>query len=159
MNLNNLENWDCDQLATLMFCIDQDKVLLIHKKRGLGAGKINGPGGKLEQGESLVACAYRETFEETGITALNASDHGILCFRFLDGLRLRVHIFVTHHFSGEIVETDEASPFWHSISEIPYQDMWADDVHWLPHVLAGGRAYGYFDFDGDRLLEHSLSLL
>ena len=159
--MKSFETWKCDQVATLLFCINQDleKVLLIHKKRGLGAGKINGPGGKLEPGESLAHCACRETLEETGIAALNASAQGILCFRFLDGLRLRVHIFVTHNYSGNMVETDEAIPYWQEISQIPYQKMWADDALWLPHVLAGGKAYGHFEFDDDQLLEHSLSLL
>lgn len=40
-------------LATLMFVIDEARgeVLLIRKKRGLGAGKINGPGGKIDPGK------------------------------------------------------------------------------------------------------------
>ena len=38
-----------------MFIIDEAKreVLLIRKKRGLGAGKINGPGGKIDPGEKF----------------------------------------------------------------------------------------------------------
>ena len=30
--------------------------------------------------------------------------------------------------------------------------MWADDVHWLPGVLAGKKFLAWFDFDGDRML-------
>ena len=41
------ESWEPEQVATLLFVIKDTEVLLIHKKRGLGAGKINGPGGKL----------------------------------------------------------------------------------------------------------------
>jgi len=40
------ENWKPVERATLMFVIRDEQVLLIHKKRGFGKGKINGPGGK-----------------------------------------------------------------------------------------------------------------
>ena len=58
------EKWQAEITATLMFVIRDDEVLLIHKKRGLGKGKVNGPGGKLEAGETPAACAVRETEEE-----------------------------------------------------------------------------------------------
>jgi 8-oxo-dGTP diphosphatase len=53
--------WQPGVRATLMFIIDEMKreVLLIRKKRGLGAGKINGPGGKMDPGETSVQCAVR----------------------------------------------------------------------------------------------------
>lgn len=152
-------DWPCDLIATLMFCRDGDEVLLIHKKRGLGAGKINGPGGKLDPGETLADCACRETREETGIAPLAPVDAGALCFSFADGLRLRVHPFVSEAHRGELHESDEATPFWQRVDDMPYARMWADDRLWLPHVLAGGRAYGHFHFDGDALLSHHLLLL
>lgn len=158
MKVNNYADWPCDQIATLVFCIEQENVLLIHKKRGLGAGKINGPGGKLEPGENLLACAIRETAEETGIRIQNATTHGVLCFSFIAGLRLRVHIFVAKEFSGLPKETEEARPFWQKIDQIPYHNMWADDALWLPHVLAGGQAFGHFNFDDDQLLSYELDL-
>ena len=67
------KSWQPGVRATLMFIIDEAKreVLLIRKKRGLGAGKINGPGGKIDPGETSLECAVRETQEELGVTALN----------------------------------------------------------------------------------------
>ena len=67
------QNWKPSVLATLMFIVDEQtqKVLLIRKKRGLGAGKINGPGGKIDPGESSLDCAVRETQEELGVTAFD----------------------------------------------------------------------------------------
>ena len=41
------EHWVPQQRATLLFVLRDGQALLIHKKRGLGAGKINGPGGRL----------------------------------------------------------------------------------------------------------------
>ena len=51
-------DWTCWQgviHATLMFIVKDGRILLIEKKRGLGAGKINGPGGKIDPGEELEA--------------------------------------------------------------------------------------------------------
>ena len=42
--------WTPDILATLMFVVQKGRILLIRKKRGIGAGKVNGPGGKFEPG-------------------------------------------------------------------------------------------------------------
>ena len=46
---------------------DEDDVLLIEKRRGLGEGWYNGPGGKCEAGETPRECAARETREEVGL--------------------------------------------------------------------------------------------
>ena len=44
--------------TTLVFPIDeQNRILLGRKKRGFGADKYNGFGGKLEAGESFRHCA------------------------------------------------------------------------------------------------------
>ena len=56
--------WRAVDPATLVFIIKDNRVLLIRKKRGLGAGKVNGPGGRLESGETFKACAIREVQEE-----------------------------------------------------------------------------------------------
>ena len=60
--------WSPSDLATLLFVIRDGEILLIRKQRGLGAGKINGPGGKLEAGESPREAAIREVQEEVGVT-------------------------------------------------------------------------------------------
>ena len=52
--------------TTLVFPIDEhNRILLGRKKRGFGADKYNGFGGKLEAGESFRDCAIRELFEES----------------------------------------------------------------------------------------------
>lgn len=54
---------------------DQNRVLLIQKKRGPASviGKWNGPGGKVEDGEDLYDAVFRELREECGIAAVVAS--------------------------------------------------------------------------------------
>jgi 8-oxo-dGTP diphosphatase len=138
--------------ATLLFIFHDDKVLLIRKKRGLGAGKINGPGGKLDPGETPLECAVRETEEELGVRPENAEEFGILRFQFTDGLGLLCHVFRADAFAGEAIETDEAIPLWTPVAGIPYHEMWADDFHWLPLLAARIKFRGDFEFDGDRML-------
>ena len=54
--------------TTLVFPIDEkNRILLGRKKRGFGAYKYNGFGGKLDNGESFRECAIRELFEESGL--------------------------------------------------------------------------------------------
>ena len=45
--------WNAVDVATLLFVIKDGRALLIRKKRGLGAGKINAPGGRLDPDASL----------------------------------------------------------------------------------------------------------
>ena len=45
----------------------ESKVLLVREADRRAYGKINLPGGHLENGESVVACAIREVQEETGL--------------------------------------------------------------------------------------------
>jgi 8-oxo-dGTP diphosphatase / 2-hydroxy-dATP diphosphatase len=60
-----------------------------------------------------------------------------------------VHVFEPEGLSGEPKETDEMAPRYFPESEIPYQDMWADDIYWLPIFLRGRRFEGVFEFEED----------
>ncbi len=138
--------------ATLLFIFRGEEVLLIRKKTGLGAGKINAPGGKIEPGETPLDCAIRETQEEVGVTGIDPREVGVLRFQFVDGLALECHVFRAEDHTGLPIETVEASPRWTPVHAIPYEEMWADDHHWMPHLLAGRAFSGAFVFDGERML-------
>lgn len=151
-------SWQPRVRATLLFVIDQHhgpggEVLLIEKKRGFGAGKVNGPGGKIAPGESAIAAAVRETIEETGIEPLDPVAAGHLAFSFRDGLTIAVDVFISGRWRGALAACEEADPFWCPLDQVPYDRMWQDDRHWLPSVLAGGRVRGRFGFDGERMIE------
>ena len=56
--------------TSLVYPVDgQGRVLLGRKKRGMGLGKWNGFGGKIEAGETMRQCAVRELREECGLIA------------------------------------------------------------------------------------------
>jgi 8-oxo-dGTP diphosphatase len=150
--------WTPKDQATLCFVIRDGQILLIEKKRGLGAGKVNGPGGRLEPGESPEQCAIRETEEELLVTPTGLRPRGRLRFQFADGYSLTAFLFAADDCRGEPGETDEAIPLWVPLEAIPYARMWADDILWLPSMLAGHAIEGTFLFDGDRMLGHSVRI-
>ena len=152
------ESWTPVDQATLCFVQRDQQVLLIEKKRGLGKGKVNGPGGRFEPGETAEQCAIRETQEELGVTPLNPRHRGWLKFQFGDGYSLEAHIFSATEFEGEAIETDEAVPLWTDLDLIPYRRMRADDVLWLPHMIDGKDVEGCFLFDKDVMLGLHLSI-
>ena len=59
-------------------------------------------------------------------------------------------------FDGEPHETDEAIPLWVPLAAIPYDEMWADDRHWLPLLIQGETFTGHFEFDGEELLRREI---
>ncbi|MDF3129371.1 8-oxo-dGTP diphosphatase [Kiritimatiellaeota bacterium B1221] len=153
------DRWVPTDQATLCFVLQNQQVLLIEKQRGLGAGKVNGPGGKFDPGETAAECAVRETQEELGVTPKDLEHRGLLRFEFTNGYKLEAHIFLAHDHEGEAVETEEAIPLWTDLDSIPYRRMWADDVLWLPHVLAGQSVKGDFLFDDEEMLGVSMELM
>jgi len=151
--------WQPNTRATLCFVRQTSKILMIHKKRGLGAGKINGVGGKLESGETPETCVVREAQEELGITPTDPHKRGELHFQFLDGLSLFCTVFIASEFVGTPTESAEAIPLWFDLDKIPFHKMWEDDQRWLLQALNGQPFRGYFLFDGDKMLSERIEWL
>ena len=149
------EKWVPKERAVLTFIRCAGQVLLIVKKRGLGQGKVNAPGGRIEAGETPEQAAVRETREEVGLTPRGLRPAGRLDFAFTDGYSLSCRVFTADSCSGALTETDEAAPFWCAESDIPYDRMWADDRLWIPLMLEGRHFDAQFVFDGDRMLWHT----
>lgn len=147
------EGWEPRERAVLVFVRDGEEILLIRKKRGLGTGKINGPGGRLEPGETWAEAGIRETREETGLTPRELEPAAWLRFQFTDGYSLEVRAFLGRGWAGTLASCDEADPFWHPVAALPWGQMWADDALWLPPVLGGRKVSGRFLFDGNRMQE------
>ena len=151
-----LAGWRPQFIGTLMFIRDGGQVLLIRKKRGLGAGRINAPGGKIEPGESPLACAVRETREEIGVTVGEAALRAELRFVERVDQQWYGYAFVASDYDGAPAETIEAAPHWFAVDRIPYGEMWEDDRLWLPQVLAGRFVKASFLFEASALLAHEL---
>ena len=145
------QTWEPVIRATLMFIVQDGKVLLIDKLTGIGKGKVNGPGGKIDPGETAEQAVIRECQEELHITPRFPVKMGELCFAMTDIPDIHCHVFMAKEFSGEPKATREADPFWEIISEIPYDRMWEDDQYWLPEMLSGKKFFGRFDFKEEEI--------
>ena len=63
---------------------------------------------------------------------------------------------VIGEYQGEPAETDEAIPLWVSLTEIPYEEMWADDCLWIPMMLKDCPFSGRYIFSGDTMVDYNL---
>lgn len=144
--------WKPGIRATLMFIVQDGEVLLIEKLTGIGQGKVNGPGGKIDPGENAEQAIIRECQEELKITPLDPVKMGELHFSMSDIPDIHCHVFIASQFSGEPTSTREANPMWTKIEDIPYDKMWEDDQHWLPEMLDGQMFNARFIFEGEKML-------
>ena len=130
-------------------CIIKDKqILLGMKKRGFGAGRWNGFGGKLKDGDSIESALVRETKEECDLEIVEHEKVGIIEFEFEKNPEiLEVHIFKIIKFTGKPKETNEMLPRWYNFDKIPYNIMWQDDKFWLPLLIENKIFKGKFIFD------------
>jgi 8-oxo-dGTP diphosphatase / 2-hydroxy-dATP diphosphatase len=136
------------KLLTLAMIVKENQLLLGMKKRGFGEGRWNGFGGKVGEGESIEKAALREVTEEVGIVPREMLEVGVLTFSFENEEKvLEVHVFTVTSYDGEPVESEEMRPEWFEIENIPYEQMWPDDIHWLPLLIAGKKFKGSFLFD------------
>jgi len=127
------------------------------KKKGFGAGRWNGPGGKVKAGETPKQAAVREVEEETGYKPINLINLGFIEFIWPHQPENNqvCYIFITKKFSGELCESEECLPQWWDIDKIPLEQMWPDDVYWLPNALQGEKTlYRFFFDENNNYLKH-----
>jgi NADH pyrophosphatase NudC (nudix superfamily) len=150
--------------ATLLFLVKKDgetitEICLPMKKRGFGKGRYNGVGGKVEN-ETIEDATRRETHEEIKVTVKEMQKVGEFAFTFPHKADFNqvVHVYLSDSWEGNPTESEEMKPFWFSTTNIPYSQMWPDDILWLPGVLKGKYATGSFTFgEGDIILEQELT--
>ncbi len=143
--------------TTLLFLVKKegDKVTdicLAMKKRGFGMGRYNGVGGKLEDRESVEDAIKRETHEEIHVVVDSIDKCAELTFTFSNNgaWNQLVHVFFATTWEGIPQESEEMNPKWFNVADIPYKEMWPDDIFWLPSVLNGKYVKAAFTFgEGD----------
>ncbi len=143
--------------VTILFLLHDDSILLAMKKRGFGEGKWNGIGGKVEPNETPLQAAVRECREEIGVTPLHLKQLGEIDFTMSHDPAFNhyAHVFTARVWQGEPHETDEMRPQWFKTSAIPYQQMWSDDIHWLPLAVQGKRFTAAFTLGPNDELIHT----
>jgi len=84
------------------------------------------PGGHVDGGESLYACAVREVKEETGLDVRDLKFCGMKheCWRKRPGggeQRYFVFLYRTRDFAGKLIDTKEGRHFWATPEELRAQ--------------------------------------
>ncbi len=144
------------KVTTLCIIEKDNNVLLGFKKRGFGAGRWNGFGGKVHEDESIETAALRELQEEAGVTAQAVEKRALLHFLLEnENTLIEVHVFHITNFEGEPQESEEMRPKWFAHKDIPYDTMWIDDRYWLPRLLAGEMLKARFHFKDPDSMETS----
>jgi len=136
---------------------EEDEVLLQLKRRGFGKGKWNGPGGKINKGETPEESVKREVEEETGIILIKPDKMGELEFIFKDKPEWNnyMHVFVCRKYTGYPTDKGEGKLKWFKKDKLPFDKMWEDDRYWTPQVLEGESVYMRFTLNKDgKLLKY-----
>ncbi len=145
-------------LCTIVFPMQDNRVLLGRGKCGVSQDYWNGPGGKVEEGEAILTCAAREAAEESGllIRPEDLVPMGVMKFLWLDEIQglgrpgarvVQMVIYVAKSWEGQLRETDALGPFrWFSIDDLPLEEMHPGEGYWLARVLQGERVIGQLTY-------------
>ena len=141
--------------------IGGEEVLLGEKLTGLGMGKIVGPGGKQETGESPLETAVREVYEEVGLTVEGDTLVPLarVTYPFVGRPELsqRSHAFITRVWRGDVRASPEIDATWWPLEDLPVNRMWSDAALWLPRALAGEFVEATFEIGlGDEVLSQTM---
>ena len=156
-------------LATLGYVMSPNgqKVLLIHRNgraNDYHLGKFNGLGGKVDEGEDIVACLRREIREEAGLECHSMKlcgtvswpkfgPHGEDWFGF---------IFRIDDWHGTPPDNNpEGTLSWVDVEHILDLPLWEGDRHFLPLVFGcnGRQFHGVMPYDQGRPQGWSCSLI
>ncbi|XP_060838321.1 uncharacterized protein LOC132920168 [Rhopalosiphum padi] len=149
------------KLMTLTLIFKNDEILLGMKNRGMGKGKWNGFGGKVEPNETIDDAAKREVKEECGLDVISMEKIGIIDFEYVGSKEiLEGHIYFCNLFEGDIIESDEMAPIkWFKIKDSPCDTMWIDHKFWFPMILKQIPFKAHFKYlNDDTMLDSTIIL-
>ncbi len=124
------------KLMNMCKIIDKNNGKVLVQERVKSWNGIAFPGGKIEEGESIVSSVEREIFEETGLTLKSVKMCGIKdWYDKKTKQRDLIILFESSDFEGELLEeTSEGKVYWVDENEL-YMKECADDFDKLLDVF------------------------
>lgn len=149
------------KLATLVYALRDEQVLLVRRDREPNRGLWVAPGGKLERGESPLDCAVREMLEETGLAIERPVLRAVMTetspradYQWL------TFIFVAWEFAGTFTPAPGIGEFrWVPVDEVAKLPIPPADAVFFPRLLQDGATFtAKFEYDADLNLLRSAEI-
>ena len=140
------------KLATLVYALRDEQVLLLRRTTEPNRGLWVAPGGKLDHGESPAECAAREMREETGLVIQRPVLRAVMTetspradYQWL------TFIFVAWDFDGTFTPAPGIGEFrWVPVDEVAKLPIPPADAIFFPRLLEDGTMFhGKFEYDAE----------
>ena len=140
------------KLATLVYALRDEHVLLLRRTTEPNRGLWVAPGGKLDAGESPVECAVREMREETGLVIERPVLRAVMTetsprpdYQWL------TFIFVAWDFAGTFAPAPGIGEFrWVPVDEVAELPIPPADAVFFPRLMQDGTTFSAkFEYDAD----------
>jgi protein-S-isoprenylcysteine O-methyltransferase Ste14/ADP-ribose pyrophosphatase YjhB (NUDIX family) len=140
------------KLATLVYALRDEQVLLVRRTSEPNRGLWVAPGGKLDHGESPDECAVREMREETGLVIERPVLRAVMTetsprpdYQWL------TFIFVAFDFDGTFTPAPGVGEFrWVPVDEVTKLPIPPADAIFFPRLLQDGTTFNAkFEYDAD----------
>jgi protein-S-isoprenylcysteine O-methyltransferase Ste14/8-oxo-dGTP pyrophosphatase MutT (NUDIX family) len=140
------------KLATLVYALRDEQVLMLRRTTEPNRGLWVAPGGKFDHGESPTECAVREMYEETGLRIQQPVLRAVMTetspradYQWL------TFIFVAWDFEGTFTPAPGIGEFrWVPVDEVVKLPIPPADAIFFPRLLENGSTFhGKFEYDAD----------
>ena len=102
--------------TSLVYPVREDGAILLgRKRRGMGYGKWNGFGGKIEAGETHFQALRRELIEELGITIRNGTPWRTIEHVYPHA-HVQLHFIIVTEWDGEPHGREDQALHWQQLS-------------------------------------------
>ncbi|MCI8920553.1 MAG: NUDIX domain-containing protein [Acutalibacter sp.] len=114
----------------------REKVLLCRRRKEPYKGLLNFLGGKIEPGEEWLAAAYRELWEETGLTEADISLFHFMDLTYYRGAPCRLEVYAGRLKGPAQVQGEENQLIWQDAKEDMFDRTRFAGMGNMGHIMA-----------------------
>lgn len=133
--------------STLCYIVEEDRVLLLKRRKEPFQHHWTAPGGKIDEGETPLEAIKREIWEETGLTVYNPTLRAVCSEKGEADYNWLLFLFRARSYSGELVESDEGELRWVPLDRLNDYTLPSIDRKIIPYVLGDDSQPYYMNVD------------